>query len=95
MHRIALGLVAVLAVSAGGEAHAASAFERWDRQPTRMVAERKLDALERRGAWLYYNGYRGVADYQPGHRLLRGYWFPAQAFLDGGIVTGAIGGRED
>lgn len=95
MHRIVAGLMAVLAVPAGSQAYAASVFERWDRQPTRIVAERKLDNLERRGAWLYYNGYRGVADYQPGHRLLRGYWFPAQAFFDGGIATGAIGDRSD
>lgn len=95
MQRIATGLLAALAISLAGHAFAASPFKNWDREPVRIVAKRVVENLERRGEWLYYNGYRGVEEYRAGHRLFRGYWFPAQAFLDGGIATGAIGEHND
>ncbi|MEQ1955337.1 BA14K family protein [Mesorhizobium sp. CN2-181] len=42
----------------------------------------------------YYRGYRGYRDYRPGYKRHGDYWYPAAAFLAGGLITGAIANSQ-
>jgi hypothetical protein len=65
-------------------------LDRWERRAERRAFRHAVRALERRGDWYYYNGYRGHPRYHPGYHLYEGYWFPSAAFVAGALITGAI-----
>ena len=63
---------------------------RFDRRIDRRVDRRADDRFYRSGGLNYYNGYRGYRDSRPGYRRYNDWWLPADAFVAGALVTGAI-----
>lgn len=46
--------------------------------------------FQKKGNYAYLNGHRGDRHWHPGWRYYNGYWFPAAAFIIGGLIFGGI-----
>ncbi|WP_312794401.1 BA14K family protein [Tianweitania sp.] len=101
----AAAISAMMAATTFVPAQAAMQVERPSAPVSKNVAEQPVQVQHRRhgghrGYYRdgrgrdYYNGHRGYRHYRHGYRRHGNSWYPAEAFLGGAIIGGAIANSQ-